>query len=543
MKKIVSVTFFIFFNIFLNYRLSAQTGNYPLKVVMLGNSITQHGPLPSNGWNSNWGMAASAEAFDYVHLLTKDLKTISSGIEVTFLNIAGFETGFNKGYNINNEALSFVRNQKPDIILFRIGDNMSDIQADLVDFPKAMTNLIKYLTANQPNAKIILTNSFWTNPYRDYVLQTYAADNGHRFIDLKGIYDVYENTALAFFKDPFIGRHPSDKGMKAIEERIWKGMKMDVEDLICKYYGKCNYCQEGSHTGYLDEASCDSIRGWAVDEQNLERTVQIEILVDDKPYVSLLANEARPDIQKVYGAKGLYHGFKYAVPAGAWWRDGQKHVVTARPCWKDAKVLNWSGREVKCAKPEEVKNQTPEYVADWLSTECNEIIGWVYDKNNLTKSIKVDFLLNNKVIETLDANINRPDLLQQLSTNPDAAKHVFVVTLPKLDLGNHLAQIRLAGTTQIIGNTNNFQCPKVISAIEDSDFDISVYPNPNHGGFSVKISSEYQQYDLSLIDSSGRMVEITRKDNEITLGNTQSGIYLLKIKIKGKIITKRIVID
>ncbi|GGD67030.1 hypothetical protein GCM10011514_33860 [Emticicia aquatilis] len=542
MKNKIKIALFVLFS-FLSVSLSAQTPNYPLKVAILGNSITQHGPLPANGWNGNWGMAASAEEFDYVHLLIKDLKTISTGIEVSYLNIAGFESGYNKNYNINNDALNYIKNQKPDIILFRIGDNMSDLQIDLVDFPKAMTALVKYLTTNQPNAKIIFTNSFWTNAYRDYVIQSYASDNGHRFIDLKGLFDISENTAAATYKDSFISRHPSDKGMKAIEERIWKGMKIDVEDLICKYYGKCNYCQEGSHTGYLDEGSCDTIWGWAFDEQNLERTVQVDILVDDKPFISLLANEARPDVQKVFGTKALNHGFRYTVPAGVWWKDGQKHIITARPCWKDAKYLNWSGKEVKCSKPEEVKNEVPSYVADWLSTECDEIIGWAYDKNNLTKTLKVDFLLNDKIMQTLDANVQRTDLLQQLISNPDAAKHVFVAKFPPLSLGNYNAQIRLAGTTTIIGNTNNFQCPKVVSAVENSDLDVSVYPNPNQGGFNLKIPNEYQKYEIALFDSFGKNIPITQKEDNITINNISTGIYLLKINVNGKIITRKVVIN
>ena len=52
------------------------------RVLFLGNSITLHGPAPAIGWTGNWGMAASAERLDYVHLLTADIAAVS-GVQPT----------------------------------------------------------------------------------------------------------------------------------------------------------------------------------------------------------------------------------------------------------------------------------------------------------------------------------------------------------------------------------------------------------------------------------------------------------------------------
>ncbi|MEI6540199.1 MAG: hypothetical protein WCO86_11845, partial [Planctomycetota bacterium] len=40
------------------------------RILVLGNSLTLHGPKAEIGWAGNWGMAASAQDKDYVHLLT-----------------------------------------------------------------------------------------------------------------------------------------------------------------------------------------------------------------------------------------------------------------------------------------------------------------------------------------------------------------------------------------------------------------------------------------------------------------------------------------
>ena len=41
----------------------------PKRLLILGNSITRHGPNAGIGWNRDWGMAASDIDHDYVHLL------------------------------------------------------------------------------------------------------------------------------------------------------------------------------------------------------------------------------------------------------------------------------------------------------------------------------------------------------------------------------------------------------------------------------------------------------------------------------------------
>src|SRR6266576_1806397 len=48
-------------------------GNTPTDVVVVGNSITFHGPKPAAGWYGDWGMAAPSADKDFSHLVASVL--------------------------------------------------------------------------------------------------------------------------------------------------------------------------------------------------------------------------------------------------------------------------------------------------------------------------------------------------------------------------------------------------------------------------------------------------------------------------------------
>ena len=61
------------------------------RVLILGNSITRHGVLEKIGWTTDWGMAASAQEKDFVHLIAHDLEELSGQkCELKIGNIGGW---------------------------------------------------------------------------------------------------------------------------------------------------------------------------------------------------------------------------------------------------------------------------------------------------------------------------------------------------------------------------------------------------------------------------------------------------------------------
>jgi lysophospholipase L1-like esterase len=200
------------------------------RILYLGNSITLHGPAPKIGWTGNWGMAATAEEKDYVHLLTKRIAEAAGGEpKIRVRNIADFERGFAQ-YDVAaglKEELAF----HPELVVLAIGENVSPLQEDAsrAGFRKAVTGLLKAVkevgsAAGEPT--VIVRSSFWADPVKDGILKEVAKEAGAVFVD---IHELGADPSMAASSEQKIehdgvAAHPGDKGMQAIADAIWKAI-------------------------------------------------------------------------------------------------------------------------------------------------------------------------------------------------------------------------------------------------------------------------------------------------------------------------------
>ena len=188
---------------------------YYKRILIVGNSITGHGPAPELGWYGDWGMAASKADSDYVHLLSRDLKSRYSASQIKVLYGVPFEKNY-KSYDFNqlSESVLF----KPDLIIMRIGENINLVDGKV--FKEKYDQLIKVLRSDT-QAKVICTTSFW--PGREAQVEdikAVAAANQYGLVDIGGFYYDKSYTAAGLFKDAGVANHPSDKGMRAIYQSI-----------------------------------------------------------------------------------------------------------------------------------------------------------------------------------------------------------------------------------------------------------------------------------------------------------------------------------
>jgi lysophospholipase L1-like esterase len=206
-------------------KASAQA--QPQKILFVGNSITKHGPKADIDWQGNWGMAATSEDKDYVHVVTKSL-TARQGIEPAIMvkNVADFERN-HVGYDIAGkfaDAAAF----KADLVILCIGENVATLKTPEAQakYQEQVTALLKTLKSN-PKATIIVRSSFWANEAKDSAMRKACAAVGGTFVDISTLSKDEQNYARSErpYKHAGVANHPGDRGMAAIAEAIVKAVK------------------------------------------------------------------------------------------------------------------------------------------------------------------------------------------------------------------------------------------------------------------------------------------------------------------------------
>ena len=196
------------------------------KVLFLGNSITKHGPKADIDWSGDWGMAASAEAKDYVHLVTSGLTAKGGAAPETMVkNIADFERA-HAGYDIAGklrEAIDF----QADLIIVAIGENVPALKTpeEQAAFQESVTKLLTALKAGR-HSVVLVRSCFWKNAAKDQALQKASAAAGGRFVDLSALAGDEGNYARSErpFKHAGVANHPGDKGMAAIAAALLEAL-------------------------------------------------------------------------------------------------------------------------------------------------------------------------------------------------------------------------------------------------------------------------------------------------------------------------------
>lgn len=190
-----------------------------LNVLFIGNSITRHAPKTEIGWEGNWGMAASAEEYDYVHVVVSELEKRHGPINYCTVCGADWERSYWDQEEL--DRLEAARNFGADIIICRIGENIwgSRDKLDVIPLQPWFDHMIKWFNTKNTE-KVIVTNLFWAFDGVDSVIKRVVAENNYTFVELNDVGAKDENKALGQFWHSGICIHPNDAGMNQIAQRI-----------------------------------------------------------------------------------------------------------------------------------------------------------------------------------------------------------------------------------------------------------------------------------------------------------------------------------
>ena len=192
------------------------------RILFLGNSITLHGPKADIGWAGNWGMAASSQEKDYVHLVTRALaRHTGSRPQILVRNIADFERSY-ATYDVDGQMKDLFAFD-PDLVVLAIGENVPALGSEdaKAQFKAGVMNLLRCALAKR-HPLLVVRSCFWADAAKDQVLRQACREADGIFVDAGPLGREAANAARSerSFTHDGVAGHPGDKGMNVLADVI-----------------------------------------------------------------------------------------------------------------------------------------------------------------------------------------------------------------------------------------------------------------------------------------------------------------------------------
>lgn len=194
------------------------------RFMFLGNSITKHAPKEEIGWYGDYGMAASCEENDYVHLMMAAIR--EKYPNASFCITQGYRWEAQYWDDSSYPYFEVARDYAADVLFFRIGDNVRYERLDEGhDLVTGTEDFLNFLCA--PHTKIIYSTCFWTRKRVDDEIIKVAERAGKPCTVLGDLGDNPEMRAVGLFEHSGVAWHPGDRGMKGIADRLLAAWEAD----------------------------------------------------------------------------------------------------------------------------------------------------------------------------------------------------------------------------------------------------------------------------------------------------------------------------
>ncbi len=188
---------------------------------------------------------------------------------------------------------------------------------------------------------------------------------------------------------------------------------------------------QGSHDG----AGCNTISGWAWDQNDPSSTVSVDIYDGNAFIATIPANMYREDLLNAIGSPS--HGFSYSTPAAL--QDGAVHFINVKFSGTNTLLPN-STRPIQCTSAAILQGRHD-------GQGCDAIEGWAWDSHDPFGTVNVDIYDGANLIGTVAATLYRQDLADVFGS----PYHGFIFHPPASlkDGQPHVITVKFGGT-----NTN-----------------------------------------------------------------------------------------
>ncbi len=216
------------------YGGAANTGKIVKKMLVIGNSISRHGPAKDLDWTGNWGMAASSEDKDFVHLLYAKLcATQTENPELIMCALGGGTIAGKLAAN-----LPAITEHAADLVIIQLGENDRTVTKE--GFEEPYKKLIEAAKKANPAARIYCCGTWQGGAARDKMIKSACSRQGAVFVDISAVYANPEASAGSEhrFKHAGVNWHPGDKGMQGYADALWQAMQKQTDLTISVTFEK-----------------------------------------------------------------------------------------------------------------------------------------------------------------------------------------------------------------------------------------------------------------------------------------------------------------
>ncbi len=174
-------------------------------MLVIGDQISAHAPAPELNWPNNWGMGATAEDKDYVHLLYNMLKKESPELTLEIDSIMYKDEMTGWTHLVPNDA---------DLIIVQLSEGYKG-RIKPEEYGQAYLQMLRELRGDR-KITIVCVGS-WSKLELDKPIERAAAEAGAIYVPLRAVRYI-----PAFRVATKIGAVPNDRGMEKIAEAIFE---------------------------------------------------------------------------------------------------------------------------------------------------------------------------------------------------------------------------------------------------------------------------------------------------------------------------------